>query len=103
MGGPYRRRKPQRTCATAAIATSLYVGGVQYCCLAYFRVDHHVAVARGDTDAQGQDPPMHGAIIGQVAVGRYVLQIGDPCGAVVRDASRAERAHIRPRATPILL
>jgi NB-ARC domain len=46
---------------------------------------------------------MHGAITGHVAVGRYVLQIGDTCGAVVREASRAERAHIRPRATPILL
>ena len=46
---------------------------------------------------------MDGAITGQIAVGRYVLQIGDPGGAVVREASRAERAHIRPRPTPILL
>ena len=64
---------------------------------------HHVAVPRGDTDMQAQGPSMHGAITGQIAVGRYVLQIGEPCGAVVREASRAERAHIRPRATPILL
>ena len=46
---------------------------------------------------------MDGAISGQVAVGRYVLQIGDPGGAVVREASRTERAHLRPRPTPILL
>ena len=46
---------------------------------------------------------MYGGIIAQVAVGRYVLQIGDPCGAVIREAPRAERAHIRPRPTPILL
>ena len=44
---------------------------------------------------------MYGAITGQVAVGRYVLRIGEPSGAVLREASRAERAHIRPRATPI--
>ena len=46
---------------------------------------------------------MYGGIIAQVAVGRYVLQIGDPCGAVIREAPRAERAHVRPRPTPILL
>jgi hypothetical protein len=44
---------------------------------------------------------MDGAITGQLAVGRYVLHIGEPGGAVVRDASRTERAHIRPRPTPI--
>ncbi len=46
---------------------------------------------------------MYGAISGQIAVGRYLLQVGERCGAVVREASRAERAHIRPRPTPILL
>ncbi len=46
---------------------------------------------------------MYGGIIAQVAVGRYILQIGDPCGAVIREAPRAERAHVRPRPTPILL
>ena len=44
---------------------------------------------------------MYGEITGQIAVGRYVLQIGDPGGAVVREASRTERAHVRPRPTPI--
>lgn len=46
---------------------------------------------------------MEGAITGQIAVGRYVLRIGDECGVVVREASRTERAHIRPRPTPVLL
>ena len=53
-------------------------------------------------DAQVHGAPLHGAITAQVAVSRYALQIGKPSGAVVREASRAERAHIRPRATPIL-
>jgi hypothetical protein len=29
------------------------------------------------------------------------LQIGEPCGASIREAPRAERAHLRPRVTPI--
>ena len=41
--------------------------------------------------------------IAQVAVGRYLLQLGDPCGAVIHEALRAERAHFRPRTTPVLL
>jgi NB-ARC domain len=44
-----------------------------------------------------------GAIAGQIAVGRYLLEIGDPCGALIRDALRAEPAHTRPRPTPVLL
>jgi hypothetical protein len=46
---------------------------------------------------------MYGAIAGHIAVGRYVLEIGDPCGALIRDASRAEPALTRPRPTPVLL
>ena len=46
---------------------------------------------------------MYGAITGHIAVGRYLLQVGERSGAVVLEASRAERAHIRPRPTPILL
>ncbi len=45
---------------------------------------------------------MYGGITGQIAAGRYVLQIGEPYGASIREAPRAERAHLRPRATPIL-
>jgi hypothetical protein len=46
---------------------------------------------------------VYGSITGHVAVGRFALQIGEPCGALIREASHAERAHIRPRPTPILL
>ena len=46
---------------------------------------------------------MYGAIIGQIAVGRYVLHIGEPCGALLREASRAQRTHVRPRPRPVLL
>ncbi len=46
---------------------------------------------------------MSGGIIAEIAIGRYLLQIGDPSGAVIREALRAEPAHFRPRATPILL
>ena len=54
------------------------------------------------TEAQDQGLSRYGAVTGQAAVGRYVIQIGEPGGAVVREASRAERAHLRPRPTPIL-
>ena len=46
---------------------------------------------------------MSGGTIAQVAVGRYLLQLGDPCGAVIREALRAERPHFRPQPTPVLL
>ena len=48
-------------------------------------------------------PPVTNEIAGQVAVGRFVLQIGEPSGAIVRQASRTERVHIRPRPTPVLV
>jgi hypothetical protein len=67
------------------------------------RLDHDMAVRGDGTDAQVHEPSIYGAITGRVAVGRYVLQIGEPDGAVLREASPAERAHIRPRPTPILL
>ena len=67
------------------------------------RLDRHVAVPAADPEAHVQPPSLYGAIAGRIAVGRYVLQIGEQSGAVVREASRAERAHIRPRPTPILL
>jgi NB-ARC domain-containing protein len=67
------------------------------------RLDRDTALASGDTDTHAQEPLLYGAITGQIAVGRYVLQIGEPCGAVVREASRTEQAHMRPRPTPILL
>ncbi len=59
----------------------------------------HPAAGSDDPDAQA----IYGAIAGHIAAGRYVLAIGDPCGALVRDASRGEPPHVRPRPTPILL
>jgi hypothetical protein len=38
-----------------------------------------------------------------IVVGSHVLDFGDPRGALVRKASRAEREHIRPRPVPILI
>jgi hypothetical protein len=50
-----------------------------------------------------QEACLHGAIAGQIATGRHVLQIGEPCGVLVGEAARAEPAHVRARPTPILL
>ena len=46
---------------------------------------------------------MTNEIAGRVAVGRFVLQIGDAPGAVVREASRTERVDLCPKPTPILV
>jgi hypothetical protein len=67
------------------------------------RLDLHLTIPSGDSDAHAAEPALYGAIAGQIAVGRYVLQIGEPHGAAVREASRTERAHLRPRSTPVLL
>ncbi|HJZ75400.1 MAG TPA: NB-ARC domain-containing protein [Vicinamibacterales bacterium] len=67
------------------------------------QLDHHAAVSRGDAEARVDEPSLYGAISGQIAVGRHVLQIGEASGGVVREASRTERAHIRPRPTPVLV
>jgi NB-ARC domain len=67
------------------------------------RLGYDPAVRRDDTDAHAQKPSLYGAITGQIAVGRYVLQVGEPSGIAIREASRAERAHLTPRPTPVLL
>src|SRR6185295_14935537 len=67
------------------------------------RLDHQLAVPLGETDLHAQDSSLYGSITGQIAVGRYLLQIGEPHGAALREAARSERAHLRPRATPVLL
>jgi hypothetical protein len=67
------------------------------------RLDHGLAVHSGETAAHVEEASIYGAITGHIAVGRYVLQIGEPHGAVLREALRAERAHIRLRPSPILL
>jgi hypothetical protein len=59
----------------------------------------HPAARADDPDAQS----VYGAIAGHIAVGRYVLELGDPSGALVRDASHTERKPPRARPTPILL
>jgi hypothetical protein len=46
---------------------------------------------------------MDAGTTGRIAAGRYVLELGDEGGALVREASRGQRAHIHPRATPVLL
>ena len=46
---------------------------------------------------------MSDGITAQIAAGRYIVQIGDPSGAVICEAPPAERAPFRPRPTPILL
>lgn len=40
---------------------------------------------------------------GDIAIGRFILQTGEPGGAVLREARRAERAHFRPHPGPIML
>src|SRR5262245_46372635 len=40
---------------------------------------------------------------GEIAGGRFILQVGEPVGVVLREARRAERAHFRPNPAPILL
>ena len=45
---------------------------------------------------------MHDGTIVQIATGRYVLQIGEPFGAVIREIPAAERTHAHPRPAPVL-
>jgi hypothetical protein len=40
---------------------------------------------------------------GEIAIGRFVLQLGEAGGAVLREARRAERAHFRARPAPVML
>ena len=42
-------------------------------------------------------------VVGRIAVGRLLLEIGEPHGAALREAMRAERAHLHARPAPILL
>ena len=40
---------------------------------------------------------------GEIVIGRLVLRMGEPGGAAIHEARRAERAHFRPHPAPILL
>lgn len=53
------------------------------------------------TRAPAEPTAMYAETAGEIAVGRFVVEVGQPGGAVLRDAMRAERAHFRPRPTPI--
>ena len=45
----------------------------------------------------------HDTVTGHIVIGRLVLETGDPRGAALREAMRTERAHLRPKATPVLI
>jgi NB-ARC domain len=64
--------------------------------------DHESDVPDSDSNADSQGSSLYGSIGGQVAVGRYILHIGEPCGGVIEPTS-GERSHVRPRPRPILL
>jgi NB-ARC domain-containing protein len=42
-------------------------------------------------------------VAGRIAVGRLLVEIGEPHGAVLREAMRGERAHLHARPAPIIL
>ena len=65
-------------------------------------LDHESDVPARDSNADSPGPSLYGSIGGQVAVGHYILHIGEPCGGVVESRS-GERAYGRPRPRPILL
>ena len=65
------------------------------------RLDHELSVPDSDSNADSHGRSLYGSI-GQVAVGRYFLHIGESCGGVVEQAS-GERSRFRQRPTPILL
>jgi NB-ARC domain-containing protein len=64
--------------------------------------DHESNVPAGDSLAGSQGRSLYGSIGGQVAVGRYILHIGAPCGGVVEQAT-GEQSHFHPRPRPILI
>src|SRR6186713_3242169 len=43
------------------------------------------------------------AMTAEIAIGRFVVQAGEAGGAVLREARRTERAHFRPRPSPVML
>ena len=47
--------------------------------------------------------PVLGAITGRLAIGRYALEIGEPSGARIHEASPAREVGTRPRQTPVLV
>ena len=66
------------------------------------RPDDSPPLPGADVRPSGPPPSTHAEISGEIAVGSFVLQVGEPGGAALREARRAERAHFRPRPSPIL-
>jgi len=66
------------------------------------RPDDCPPVSGSGTPAPDHSPEVYAEVAGDIAIGRFVLQVGDPAGAVLREARRAERAHFRPHPAPIL-
>ena len=56
----------------------------------------------GAADARAHGAALYGAIGGQLTVGRFVLEVGSPHGAIVREAGAVERPTSR-RQTPVLV
>ena len=67
------------------------------------RVDHCAALLPAEAASPVREACLHGAIAGQIAAGRFVLQVGEPCGVLIGQAAGSEQAQVRPRPTPILL
>jgi hypothetical protein len=55
-----------------------------------------------DPDTQVERPVL-GAITGQLAIGRYALEIGNPSGARIHEAAPGQGVSTRPRHAPVLL
>jgi NB-ARC domain len=67
------------------------------------RPDDRPPIPGADTRAPGEPPSMYAETAGEIAIGRFMLQVGEAGGAVLREARRAERAHVRPRPAPVML
>ena len=66
------------------------------------RLDHELGVPDDESNGDAHSRSLYGSIGGQVAVGHYILHIGEPCGGVI-EQTPGDAAHVRPRPTPILL
>ena len=66
------------------------------------RLDHEPDVPGSDSNADSPGSSLYGSIGGEVAVGRYILHIGESCGGVIEETSTG-RSHIHPRPRPILV
>ena len=70
--------------------------------LTYDGPDFNPATGAADQDTRTAQP-VHGAIKGHIAAGRYILEVGEPFGTRIREASQEGGAGTRPRPAPVLL